>query len=66
MPHWLTELRRLAREEEGQDLVEYAFLTLFVAASSVGVFITLRSAIGAAYGTSSTKVDALSWPPDPK
>jgi Flp pilus assembly pilin Flp len=66
MPHWSTELQRLARDEGGQDLVEYAFLTFFVALASAAVFLTLQAAIGTAYATSSAGVYVLWQPPDPK
>jgi Flp pilus assembly pilin Flp len=65
MPRWSSELRRLARDEEGQDLVEYAFLTVFVALASAATLLLLQAAIGAAYGTSSIAVDGLWLPPEP-
>ena len=49
----------------GQDLVEYAYLTFFVALATVGVLLATQAAIGSAFSTSTTAVDGLWVPPDP-
>jgi Flp pilus assembly pilin Flp len=65
MPGPLWALRRLAADETGQDLVEYAFLTLFVALASAAALVALQDVIGAAYSSSSGAVNGLWQPPDP-
>jgi Flp pilus assembly pilin Flp len=65
MPFWVKTLRRLSRDESAEDLIEYAFLTLFVALASAGVLLVLEGVIGAAFGSSSTAIDALWEPPEP-
>lgn len=65
MTCWPALLGRLARGEEGEDLVEYAYLTLFIALAGAGTLLALQAAIGAAYGTSASAVDVLWQPPNP-
>jgi Flp pilus assembly pilin Flp len=40
---------RFVRDDSGQDLIEYAFLTVFVALASIVAFDVLQNAIGTAY-----------------
>ena len=42
---------RLVREDEGQDLIEYALLAAFVALGSVGALIVLGPAILGLFNT---------------
>jgi Flp pilus assembly pilin Flp len=65
MTHLLTMIGRLVRNEEGEDLVEYAYLTLFIAIAGAATLTALQAAIGAAYGTSAGAVDGLWQPPNP-
>lgn len=65
MFNWPTGIARLARGEEGEDLVEYAYLTLFIALAGAATLAALQTAIGAAYGTSASTVDGLWQPPNP-
>ncbi|MGH9202398.1 MAG: Flp family type IVb pilin [Vicinamibacterales bacterium] len=46
-------LNRLARDEDGQDLIEYAFLAVFLILS---VFATLQS-VGTAINTQFTNIN---------
>ena len=65
MSRWYEELRRLLCSEEGQDLLEYAYLTLFVAVASIAILVALQSAIGSAYASSESAVFGLWEPPPP-
>ncbi len=47
-------LRRFVREDEGQDLVEYAMLIALIALTVVAAVSGLASAIGAQYNTIAT------------
>lgn len=58
-------LYRLLADEGGQDLVEYALLTSFVALVSVAGFDAIRSAISSAYGVWGTSVNNLWESPAP-
>jgi len=41
--------QRFIREEEGQDLVEYAFLIAFIALSMIATLSTLQGGFGVVY-----------------
>jgi Flp pilus assembly pilin Flp len=47
---------RVLREEEGQDLTEYAFLLAFVAAVCILALQNLGSAVNATYDATSTSL----------
>ena len=47
-------LKRLWREEEGQDLVEYALLLALVALAAIAGMSTLATAINSTFGTLGT------------
>lgn len=49
-------LRRLWREEEGQDLVEYALLVVLVALGAVVAMQSLASAISDAFSNASANL----------
>jgi len=49
-------LRRLWREERGQDLVEYGLLLVLVSLGAVAAMGTLASAISGAFGSASTNL----------
>ena len=61
----MARLGHLVRGDEGQDLVEYAFLTLFIAVASLGVLLVLEAAIGTAYSGSARTINDLWVPPEP-
>ena len=46
-------LKRLWKEEEGQDLVEYGLLLVLVSLGAVAAMGTLASAISTAFGNAS-------------
>jgi Flp pilus assembly pilin Flp len=55
-------LRRLFREDEGQDLIEYGILTGIVITTGVVIFTTISTKMGAAYDTWGTQIED-NWEP---
>ena len=51
-------LKRLWREEEGQDLVEYGLLLVLVSLGAVAAMGTLASAISTAFGKASSNLSS--------
>ena len=51
-----TLLRRLWKEEEGQDLTEYALLIVLIALGSVAAMSNLATAISQAFSTASVNL----------
>lgn len=49
-------LKRLWKEEEGQDLVEYGLLLVLVSLAATAAMSTLASAISNAFGNASTSL----------
>jgi len=49
-------MMRLWREEEGQDLTEYALLLVFLALAAIGTLTTLAAAINNAFNSAATKI----------
>ena len=65
-PHMLAELvRRLFREDEGQDLVEYGILTGMVITIGIVIFTTISTKMGNAYDTWGTEIEDRWVPPPP-
>jgi Flp pilus assembly pilin Flp len=58
-------LRRLLRETDGQDLVEYALLAGFVALTGIVTLDLIRTAMGTAYTSWEGQTEVLSCMPDP-
>lgn len=58
-------VRRLMREDEGQDLVEYALLTGAIGFAGVAGFNLIGFAINAVYTSWDAGVNSLWEPPDP-
>lgn len=56
-------IRRLSRENGGQDLVEYALLALLVGIAGVAVFPSITERIGVVFGDWGTAV-YNAWEPD--
>jgi Flp pilus assembly pilin Flp len=56
---------RLLREDEGQDLVEYALLGAFIGVVSVLVWQSIVGLLGERYTDYNTNVPQLWEPPDP-
>jgi pilus assembly protein Flp/PilA len=47
MEAYVSFLNRVVREEEGQDMVEYALLVGLISVAAIAALITARSAINA-------------------
>ena len=58
-------LKRLYRDDSGQDLIEYVLLTGIIAIAGILVFPTIRSSMAAAYQSWNTGAQALWDPPPP-
>jgi Flp pilus assembly pilin Flp len=61
----ITLLNRLLRDEDGQDLVEYALLTAFFGVTFLAVWTSLTAAIHTSHGNTTNGVFDLWDPPDP-
>ena len=57
---------RFFKQDDGQDLVEYALLTAFVGLASLGAFDLLGGAIRATYTAWDAGINALWEPPAPQ
>jgi Flp pilus assembly pilin Flp len=55
----------LLRDEEGQDLLEYALLASIVALAGVLLLPAMRAAMSAVFSDGRTAIDALWIPNDP-
>ncbi len=51
-------IKRFIREEEGQDLVEYALLLVFLALAAIAVLPTLGSAVNSVFSASASTLTA--------
>ncbi len=60
-----TVLRRWARDESGQDLIEYALLAVLIAILSVAVFPSIRVKMGTAFGNWGAQVHSIWIPCNP-
>jgi Flp pilus assembly pilin Flp len=64
-----TELARLAREESGQDIVEYALLGALIGIATILVWQQLAATVGVTYqdtvGAAGTVQDLSGCTPDP-
>jgi Flp pilus assembly pilin Flp len=61
----LTWLRRLARDDSGQDVVEYALLTAFFGLAALAAWTSIRDALGANYGATTSGIQGLWSTPPP-
>lgn len=59
----LAGLRRLCRDDRGQDLIEYALITAAIGFAGLVAFQLILTAIGATYGSQEAAVDTL-WEPN--
>jgi Flp pilus assembly pilin Flp len=50
-------IKRLWKEEEGQDLIEYALLTTLISLALVAAMGTLATAVGNAFGQAATQLN---------
>ena len=53
-------LLRLAREDEGQDLIEYALLAGFIALASVAMIANIGTGVNTVFTSVNTQVAAAS------
>ena len=60
-----TMLRAFARDESGQDIVEYALLTAFFGLAALAAWTSIRDALGVSYGATTTGVQTIWDPPPP-
>lgn len=58
-------LRAFLSDETGQDLVEYAYLTLFVGLAGLAAWIAIVDSMGTAYAGFDSGTQELWEPPDP-
>ncbi|MEO5823184.1 MAG: hypothetical protein ABIT71_21990 [Vicinamibacteraceae bacterium] len=58
-------LRRLADEDGGQDVVEYALLTAFFGLCALAAWTSVRDSLGLSYGRTTAGVQSLWDPPPP-
>ena len=58
-------IRRLLAEESGQDIIEYALLTAFIALVGIVTWQSIGTTIGVKYLGWDTGVQGLSCPPNP-
>lgn len=56
---------RLARDESGQDLIEYALLSALVGIASILAWTAIESALGTRYQSYVTDSNLLWEPPNP-
>jgi Flp pilus assembly pilin Flp len=61
----LQRLLELLREEEGQDLVEYGLLALFIGIAGLAVWQAIVACLGASYSGYDSGVQGLWEPEDP-
>jgi Flp pilus assembly pilin Flp len=47
-------LMKFLKDEEGQDLVEYSLLLVFIALAAIGILPTLGSAVNAVFNQSAS------------
>lgn len=63
--HMTTLLLRLLRDDDGQDIVEYALLTAGIGLAGVATWPLIAAGIGAAYANFDTRTQDLWIVPDP-
>lgn len=56
---------RLANEDSGQDVVEYALLTAFFGLVALAAWTSVRDALAVSYGGTTSGVQGLWDPPPP-
>ena len=65
MNRYIRQVSRLFPDEQGQDLVEYALLGLFVGLAGLTAWNAIASALGIAYTGYDSGVQALWEPKNP-
>ena len=51
-------IRRFIREEEGQDLVEYAFLLVFIALTLIAILTTVGTSVNSLFDQVNTGIQS--------
>ena len=54
----LTFMKKFIRDEEGQDLVEYALLLVFLALAAIAILPTLGSSVNKVFSQSNSSLNA--------
>jgi Flp pilus assembly pilin Flp len=54
----LTQLKKFLKDEEGQDLVEYALLLVFLALAAITILPTLGSSVNRVFSQSNSALNA--------
>lgn len=62
---WYRVATALLRDEDGQDLVEYALLTAALGVATIATWPIIATAIGAVYGRLDANTQGLWEPPPP-
>ena len=60
-----TWIRQLARDERGQDAVEYALLTAFFGLCALAAWNGIRNALGVTFSGTTSGVQGI-WEPPPR
>ena len=55
----LQMIQRFLKDEEGQDLVEYALLLVFLALAAIAILPTLGSSVNTVFTSISTAIAAI-------
>lgn len=58
-------IRRLVKDDDAQDLVEYAYLAAFIGLAGIVVWQNIVTLMGAHYTTANVAVENLWASPDP-
>jgi Flp pilus assembly pilin Flp len=58
-------LLRIAVDDSGQDVVEYALLTAFFGLAALAAWTSMRDALGSSYSGTTSGVQGLWDPPPP-
>lgn len=64
-PAWVEWIVACARDERGQDLIEYALLTAAVGVAGIATWPFIATSIGTAYRALDTNTQGLWEPPPP-
>ena len=54
----LMSIKRFVKDEEGQDLVEYALLLVFLALAAIAILPTLGSSVNKVFSQSNSALNA--------
>ena len=58
-------IRRLLKDERGQDIIEYVLLTAALGVSSIAIWPLIAASIGQSYTTLDAQTQGLWMPPNP-